>query len=417
MSKQPLLLPYGDPAFVANPFPFYRQLYEEGPVRRAVIVGGLEAWLVTRYEDGLAALGDPRLSSDIRDASDPRLVQQLPATERESLVRNMLRADPPDHTRLRRLVSKAFTARRVAELRPRVQAITDGLLDAIAHAGRADLVADFALPLPVTVISELLGVPTRDRYDFQRWTDDMILQGPEPPDPTVVDGAWQQMRAYLVKLLEAKRADAGDDLLSDLINARDEEQRLDEDELIAMAFLLLVAGYVTTVNLISGGIAALLAHPDQLELLRDDPTLLPDAIEEFLRYDGPVNPGIARFARENIEIAGVRIPRGATVLVASAIADRDPARFPDPDRLDITRRDNAHLAFGHGIHYCLGAPLARLEGQVAIGTALRRLPGLTLAVPPDELQWRPSGLRGPGRLPVTFTPGRIPDGTAPAAPA
>ncbi|MFF4211945.1 cytochrome P450 [Streptomyces sp. NPDC001796] len=406
MSEQPILLPYADPAFVANPFPFYRQLREEGPVRRAVIAGGLEAWLVTRYEDGLAALSDPRLSSDVHDASDPRLLQQLPATERESMLRTMLRADPPDHTRLRRLVSKAFTARRVAELRPRVQAITDGLLDAIVQQGHADLVADFALPLPVTVISELLGVPTTHRYDFQRWTDDMILRGPEPPDPAVVDGAWQQMRAYLTKLLEAKRANAEDDLLSALITARDEEQRLDEEELIAMAFLLLVAGYITTVNLIGGGIAALLAHPDQLQLLRDDPALLPDAIEEFLRYDGPVNPGIARFAREDVEIAGVRIPRGATVLVASALADRDPARFPDPDRLDITRRDNAHLAFGHGIHYCLGAPLARLEGQVAIGTALRRLPGLALAVPPDELRWRPGGLRGPERLPVTFTPSR-----------
>ncbi|MFE9097626.1 cytochrome P450 [Streptomyces sp. NPDC007264] len=413
MSEQPLLLPYADPAFVADPFPLYRRLREEGPVRRVVVAGGLDAWLITRYEDGLAALGDPRLSSDIHDASDPRLLRQLPVTERESMLRTMLRADPPDHTRLRRLVSKAFTARRVAELRPRVQAVADGLLDAIVRAGRADLVADFALPLPVTVIGELLGVPTRDRHDFQRWTDDMILRGPEPPDPAVVDGAWRQMRAYLTTLLAAKRADAGDDLLSALITARDEERRLDEDELIAMAFLLLVAGYVTTVNLIGGGIAALLAHPDQLRLLREDPALLPHAIEEFLRYDGPVNPGIARFAREDVEIAGVTIPRGATVLVASAIADRDPARFPDPDRLDITRRDNAHLAFGHGIHYCLGAPLARLEGQVAIGTVLRRLPGLALAVPPDELRWRPSGLRGPERLPVTFTPGSVPDDTGP----
>ncbi|MFF1355660.1 cytochrome P450 [Streptomyces sp. NPDC058297] len=404
MSQQPVLLPYADPAFVADPFPLYRQLREEGPVRRAVIVGGLEAWLVTRYDDGLSALSDPRLSSDIRDASDPRLMQRLPSTERESMLRTMLRSDPPDHTRLRRLVSKAFTARRVAELRPRIQAVTDRLLDAVTPVGRADLVEDFALPLPVTVISELLGVPTTDRYDFQRWTDDMILRGPEPPDPAVVDAAWQQMRSYLTKLLETKRAQPRDDLLSALITARDEQQQLDEDELIAMSFLLLVAGYITTVNLIGGGIAALLAHPDQLRMLRDDPALLPDAIEEFLRYDGPVNPGIARFAREDVAIAGVAIPRGATVLIATAIADRDPAQFPGPDRLDVTRRDNAHLAFGHGIHYCLGAPLARLEGQVAIGTALRRLPGLTLAVPPGELRWRPGGLRGPVHLPVTFTP-------------
>ncbi|MER6351836.1 cytochrome P450 [Streptomyces sp. NPDC001634] len=405
MSQQPILLPYGDPAFVADPFPLYRQLRDDGPVRRAVIAGGVEAWLVTRFDDGLAALSDPRLSSDVRDASDPRIVERLPATDRGSMLRHMLRSDPPDHTRLRRLVSQAFTARRVAELRPRVQEITDHLLDAIVPDGRGDLVADFALPLPVTVISELLGVPVEDRHDFQRWTDAMILQGPEPPDPAVVDAAWRQMRAYLTKLLEVKRAQPEDDLLSALITARGEEQRLDEDELIAMAFLLLVAGYITTVNLIGNAIVALLAHPDQLRLLRDDPELLPGAIEEFLRYDGPVNPGIARFAREDVEIAGVMIPRGATVLIASAIADRDPARFPDPERLDITRRDNAHLAFGHGIHYCLGAPLARLEGQIAIATVLRRLSDLALAVPPSELRWKPSGLRGPEHLPVTFTAG------------
>ncbi|MGW1286719.1 cytochrome P450 family protein [Streptomyces sp. NPDC001118] len=404
MSQQPVLLPYADPGFVADPYPLYRRLREDGPVRRAVIAGGLDAWLVTRYEDGLAALSDPRLSSDVRDASDPRLIEQLPEFERESMISNMLRSDPPDHTRLRRLVSKAFTARRVAELRPRIQEISDRLLDAVVPAGRADLVADFALPLPVTVISELLGVPVDDRQDFQRWTDAMLVRGETMPDPVVVNEAWQHMRAYVTKQLEAKRARPGDDLLSALISAHDEEQRLNDDELIAMTFLLLVAGYVTTVNLIGGGIAALLAHPDQLTLLRDHPELLPDAIEECLRYDGPVNPGIARFAREDVEIAGVTVPRGATVLIASAIADRDPARYPDPDRLDITRQNNGHLAFGHGIHYCLGAPLARLEGQIAIGTVLRRLPDLALAVPPAELRRRPGGLRGPVQLPVTFAP-------------
>ncbi|QES51773.1 cytochrome P450 [Streptomyces venezuelae] len=405
MREQPVPLPYADPAFLADPFPLYRQLREEAPVHRVVIAGGLSAWLVTRYEDGLAALSDSRLSSDLRDASDPRLLQQLPETERESMVSNMLRSDPPDHTRLRRLVSKAFTARRVAGMRPRIQSVTDRLLDAVVRAGRADLIADFALPLPVTVISELLGVPVDDRHDFQRWTDRMVMRGTEPPDPAVVNEAWQHMRGYVTGLIRDKRARPGEDLLSALITARDEEQQLTEDELIAMVFLLLAAGYITTVNLIGSAIAMLLAHPGQLDLLRSDPELLPGAIEEFLRYDGPVNPGIARFARENLEIAGVAIPRGATVLIASAAADRDPARFADPDRLDLTRQDNAHLAFGHGIHYCLGAPLARLEGQIAIGTALRRLPGLALAVAPDEIRWRPGGLRGPLSLPVTFTPG------------
>lgn len=405
MSEQPVLLPYADPAFVADPFPLYRRLREDAPVHRVVIAGGLDAWLVTRYDDALAALSDPRLSSDVRDASDARLLRQLPETQRESMLSTMLRSDPPDHTRLRGLVSKAFTARRVAGLRPRIQSLTDGLLEAIVPAGHADLVADFALPLPVTVISELLGVPVDDRHDFQRWTDRMIMRGAEPPDVAVVSEAWQHMRAYVTELIVAKRAHPGDDLLSALITARDEEQQLTEDELIAMVFLLLAAGYITTVNLIAGGIATLLAHPDQLALLRSAPGLLPGAIEEFLRHDGPVSPGIARFAREDVEIAGVTVPRGATVLIGSAIADRDPARFPDPDLLDITRQDNAHLAFGHGIHYCLGAPLARLEGQIAIGTALRRLPGLALAVAPDEIRWRPGGLRGPESLPVTFTPG------------
>ncbi|MGW3246302.1 cytochrome P450 family protein [Streptomyces sp. NPDC001070] len=405
MNQQPVRLPYTDPAFVADPFPRYRELRQEGPVRRAVISGDLEVWLVTRYEDGLAALADPRLSSDVRDSADPRLLERLPTNERQAMLRTMLRADPPDHTRLRRLVSKAFTARRVAELEPRVQAVTDELLDAIVPAGRADLVEEFALPLPVTVISELLGVPVSDRHDFQRWTDEMILQGPQAPDLARLEAAWRQMHGYLSALIDAKRRSPADDLLSALVARHDDEQRLDADELIAMAFLLLAAGYVTTVSLIGSGIAALLAHPAQLRALRDDPGLLPGAIEEFLRYDGPINPGITRFTREDLTIAGVAIPRGATVVIASAIADRDPARFTDPDRLDVTREDNAHLAFGHGIHYCLGAPLARLEGRIAIGSVLRRLPGLALAVPPGELRWRPGVLRGPERLPVTFGSG------------
>ncbi|MFF5703774.1 cytochrome P450 [Streptomyces sp. NPDC012794] len=403
--ERPVVLPYADPAFVADPFPLYRHLREEAPVHRVVIAGGLEAWLVTRYEDALEALSDPRLSSDVRDATDPRLLRQLPGTEREAMLGNMLRSDPPDHTRLRRLVSKAFTAHRVAGLRPRIQAVTDRLLDAVVPAGHADLVADLALPLPVTVIGELLGVHADDRHDFQRWTDQLITRGAEPPDPAVVNEAWQHMHAYVTGLLRDKRAHPGDDLLSDLVTARDEERRLTEDELIAMVFLLLAAGYITTVNLIAGGLAMLLAHPAQLARLHSDPGLLPGAVEEFLRYDGPVSPGIARFAREDVEIAGAWIPRGSTVLIASAIADRDPARFHDPERLDITRQDNPHLAFGHGIHYCLGAPLARLEGEIAIGTALRRLPDLALAVPPDAVPWRPGGLRGPLSLPVTFTPG------------
>jgi cytochrome P450 len=401
--SEPAVFPYDDPAFVADPFPFYKTLRGQGPVRRVVTVRGVEAWLVTRYEEGLAALSDPRFSSDLRDATDTRLLNQLPSAERESFLRSMIRVGPPDHTRLRRLVSKAFTARRVAALRPRVQEITDGLIDAVLPAGRADLVAGLALPLPVTVISELLGVPAADRAGFQQWTDVMLAQG-EHFDREEVDGAWRTMWSYLEGLISGKRSRPGDDLLSALITARDDEGSLEEDELIAMAFLLLVAGYITTVDLIAGGTATLLAHPQQLKLLRDDPGLLPGAVEELLRYDGPVNPGVIRFPTEDVEIGGVTIPRGESVLIATAIADRDPEHFADPDRLDVTRAENAHLAFGHGAHYCLGAPLARLEGEIAIGTLFRRLPDLALAVPFEELRWQVASLRGPKAVPVTFTP-------------
>ncbi|MCO6005753.1 cytochrome P450 [Actinoallomurus purpureus] len=389
---------------MADPFPFYRRLREGGPVRRVVTVRGMEAWLVTRYGDAREALTDPRLTSDLRGATDPRLLEQLPSAERTSAMRSMVRLDAPDHGRLRRLVSKAFTARRVAELEPRVQAITDRLLDAIIPAGRADLIKDFALPLPVTVISELLGVPLTDRDRFQEWTNVLLTQRPDRPDLAATERAWRQMWSYLEGLLAAKRTDPADDLLGALITARDRDQRLDEGELVAMAFLLLVAGYITTVNLIGNGIVALLAHPAQLKLLRDDPGLLPGAVEEFLRYDGPVNPGILRVAAENLEIGGVAVPRGATVIIATAVADRDLTEFPEADRLDVTRTAGAHLAFGHGIHYCLGAPLARLEGRIAIGTALRRLDDLALAVPYEELPWQVAGLRGLEHLPVTFTP-------------
>jgi cytochrome P450 len=401
---EPMTFPY-DADFIADPFPFYKELREQGPVHRVMAGPGVEVWLIARYDDGLVALSDPRFSSDLGDAADTRLLDQLPATERELVMRSLIQVGPPDHTRLRRLVSSAFTPRRVAALRPRIQEITDGLLDAVVPAGRADLVADLALPLPVTVICELLGVPLEDRDDFQKWTDIMLAQDPgQPVGREVTDDAWRSMWAYLESLLVAKRARPGDDMLSALIAARDEEGSLDEDELISMAFLLLSAGYMTTTNLIGGGMAALFANPAQLKLLLDDPDLLPGAIEEFLRYDGPLNPGLVRFPTEDVEIGGVTIPRGATVLIATAIADRDQAVFTDPDRLDVTRRGNSHLAFGHGIHYCLGAPLARLEGEIAIGAILRRLPSLALAVPYDALQWQIGKLRGPKALPVTFTP-------------
>jgi cytochrome P450 len=393
--------PLVDPAVLADPHPALAALRESGPVHRIDMRMGLPVWVVTRYDDVLAALSDPRLSNDPHNAG------ALEETLRgDFLSRSLIGTDPPEHTRLRRLVAKAFTARRVEGLRPRVQEIADALLDRITPRGSADLVGEFALPLPITVIGELLGVPEADRDRFRGWTDEMLDRPFDPgSDMARVTEGRERMHGYLSDLVAAKRTHPADDLLTDLVQASDEGERLDAQELLAMTFLLLIAGYVTTVSLVGNGTLALLRRPDQLERLRADPSLVPQAVEELLRFDGPVNPGLTRFALEDLEIGGVRIPRGDMVLLAIAAADRDPDRFPDPDRLDVGAADPGHLAFGHGIHYCLGAPLARLEGQVAFTSLLARLPDLALDIPEDQLRWTGGGvLRGLRQLPVTFTP-------------
>jgi cytochrome P450 len=388
-------------AGLADPFPTLAALRESGPVHRVTMRPGVPVWVVTRYADVLAAFSDPRLSSD------PHRTHEFDAIlDGDYFSRSMIGTDPPEHTRLRRLVSKAFTARRVEALRPRVQRITDDLLDRISPRGRADLVAEFALPLPITVIGELLGVPESDRARFRSWTDEILDQPVDfRREQERVLANRRRMHGYLTDLIAAKRGHRGDDLLSALIDTSDEGDRLDEQDLMAMTFLLLIAGYVTTVNLIGNGTLALLRAPEQLARLRADPALVPGAVEEFLRFDGPVNPGVTRYAAEDLEIAGVPIARGDIVLLATAAADRDPDRFADPDRLDVTAPDRGHLAFGHGIHYCLGAPLARLEAQVAFSALLARLPGLALAVPAEDLIWQAGGvLRGLRELPVVFRP-------------
>jgi cytochrome P450 len=393
--------PLVDPAVLADPHPVLAELRESGPVHRLDGSTGVPVWMVTRYDDVLAALSDPRLSNDPHHAS--ALTEVLRG---DFLSRSMIGTDPPQHTRLRRLVSKAFTARRVEGLRPRVQEITDALLDRITPRGSADLVADFGLPLPITVIGELLGVPEIDRDRFREWTDEMLDRPFDPgSDLALVTAARERMHGYLADLVAAKRARPADDLLTDLVEATDEGERLDTQELLAMTFLLLIAGYVTTVSLIGNGTLALLRHPEQLDRLRADLSLVPQAVEELLRFDGPVNPGLTRFALEDLEIGGVRIPHGDMVMLAIAAADRDPRRYPDPDRLDVGAVDPGHLAFGHGMHYCLGAPLARLEGQIAFTAMLTRLPGLALAAREDELRWTGGGvLRSLRELPVTFDP-------------
>lgn len=383
--------------FVRDPYPVYAELRARGPVHRIRIPEGAEAWLVVGHEAGRAVLADARLSKEWTNASD-----SLGLSSVASGI-HMLSSDPPRHTRLRKLVAREFTPRRVQALEPRVQEITDGLLDTMlaAPGGRADLVESLSFPLPISVICELLGVPFLDRAAFRTSVDGALTATDRDERTASVAAA----SAYLAELLEEKRGRPGDDLISGLIRTKDEDgDGLSARELSGTVWLLLVAGYETTVNLISNGVLALLRHPDQLSALRADSSLLPDAIEEMLRYDGPIETPTYRFTTEPVEIAGTTVPGGGElVLVAIADADRDPERFPDADRFDIRRDARGHLAFGHGIHHCLGAPLARMEGRVAIGTLLRRCPDLALDADPAALPWRTGMLiRGPRELPVRF---------------
>ncbi|HEX6446395.1 MAG TPA: cytochrome P450 [Streptosporangiales bacterium] len=392
-------------AFIQDPYAVYAALRDEGAVHRVLMPSGLRAWLVPRYAEARGLLADPRLRKG-RDGMQAAFARQYgpPQDGAEfQLGGHMLETDPPDHTRLRKLVNKAFTARRIEALRPRVEQIVASRLDGLAgaaEAGTVDLIDRYAFPIPVTVICELLGVPFEDRDDFRRWSAKILSVDMDDGE------AARAMAAYLTGLVEAKRSEPSDDMLCALIRASDDEDRLSGRELVSMAFLLLIAGHETTVNLIGNGVLALLRHPDQLAALRADPGLLPGAIEEFLRFEGPVNLATFRYTAEPVEVGGVTIPAGEFVLVALNGADHDPARFAEPDTLDITRPVGGHLAFGHGIHYCLGAPLARLEGAIAIGGLLDRFPGLRLAdadADPAQPRWRNSTLiRGLTELPVVL---------------
>jgi len=384
------------------PYPQYARMREECPVPQVRRATGLEPFLITRYEDAKAALADPRLAKNpetARAALEAAGLGRYYFNAGEGLAFNMLTSDPPSHTRLRRMVAAEFTPRRIAELRPWIQQLADSLVDAVVRDGHADLIGSFAAPLPALVIAELLGIPAEDREEFQTWSQ-MSMRAPQ--DPRQREGLLA-LYHYLAGQIQAKRDKPGEDLISALIASR-EEERLNEAELLGATALLLVAGHETTVNLIGNGMLALLEHPEQSALLRSRPELIPGAVEEFLRYDGAAERATYRFAVEDVEIAGTVIPAGSVVMVALASADRDEAAFADPDVLDVTRAPRGHLAFGHGIHFCLGAALARLEGEIAFETLLRRLPDLALAVPAQELRYRLSTfMRGLESLPVTFT--------------
>ena len=389
-----------DPAVRSDPYPAYARVRQMGPVVPTPFGG----YLVTRYAEAFTVLRDARFSSNARHQPDHDQFVQLAEGAglgdlQDLFERIMLFADPPDHTRLRRIVGKAFTPRAVEAMRPRVAAIVDRLLDDVDADGGCELVETLAFPLPVTVISEMLGVPASDHPQLRTWTA-AAVKALDPSDDLMAlfpaADAIRSMREYFDGLVAERRKNPADDLLTALIAAEDEGDRLTHDELLDTTILLFGAGHETTVNLISGGVLNLLRHPDELARLRSDPSLIGSAVEELLRFGPPVQL-TGRTATAPTELAGEPIPAGTPLVVLIASANRDPGVFSDPETLDIARPDNRQLAFGGGIHLCLGAPLARVEGQEAIGRLVSRFPHLALA--DDDIEWKPtSTIRGPARL-------------------
>lgn len=396
---EPIKMVGGD--FYADPHRYYERWRAHGPVHRVQFTHGVACWVIIGYAEGRAALADPRLrknASEMYELFRRKNAEILTDESAEALGSHMLNSDPPDHTRLRKLVTKAFTPRRVAALRPRIEEITAALLDEMADRDEVDLLQAFANPLPVTVICELLGVPFADRADFQAWTRVLVGVGNKKEEPAAATLA---MTEYLRKLIAAKRSQPEADLLSSLAQPAEDGERLDEQELIAMSFLLLVAGHETTVNLIANGTYALLRDRDQWDALRADPSGIPAAVEEFLRYEGPVGWSTVRYTSEPMRIGGITIPADELVYVALSAVNRDPARFADPGHLDVTANSSGHLAFGHGIHFCIGAPLARMEAEIAFSALLRHFPDLDFADRAFTPEWQHSILfRGLGELPV-----------------
>ncbi len=386
---------------MSDPYPFYARLQQETAAYKTVLPNGVEAFLVTRYEDVLAGLKDSRLGKNIYRA---RSGTPAPASDMGAKINqsSMLKADPPEHTRLRALAHAAFTPQYVNRLRGHIQEIADRQLDQVQDRGRMDLIDDFAFPLPITVICEMLGIPLEDDRKFRQWSSAMIAAGiigneTPPVIPEIV-----LMLQYLGALIAQKRTSPGSDLISQLIAADDSGDRFNDTELLSTTLLLLIAGHETTVNLIGNGMLILLKNPDALEKLKGEPDKIKSAVEELLRYANPVQM-VNRYALEDLEIGGVSIPRGSHLMLVVAAANHDPAFHADADRLSLEQADSHHLAFGQGIHYCLGAPLARLEGEIAFTTLLKRMPDIRLAVAADRLEWRPwSELRGLRALPVLF---------------
>jgi len=392
------------PGFLADPYSMYKDLLDHNPVSWNDM---MEVWVLARYEDVDYVLNHPNLSAE-RERARNRFAQMAQQQQQEfgpfSRARTMLSSDPPEHTRLRKLVSKAFTPRAVEELRPRIQEIVDFLLDEAEKKGEMDLVNDVAYPLPVIVIAEMLGVPPEDRADFKRWSDEVVatLGGIFTP-PDVMErarNAIESLASYLIPIIKDRRENPKNDLISGLVAAEEQGQVLSEDEIFSTTILLLIAGNETTTNLISNSMYALLTNPEQMKLLQDDPSLMKSATEELLRFAGPVQ-ATGRVLKEDMVIAGENMTEGQTAFVLLGAANRDPAKWgPTANELDITRNPTDHVGLGDGIHFCLGAPLARAEAQITIGTLLRRFPDLRMTGDPE---WGGTFIiRGVRKLPLAW---------------
>ena len=392
--------PFATAEYKANPYAFYEELRRDLPVYKTLLPNGTEVWVVSRYEDVLAGLKDSRLIKDISKVRGKSFLEMIGIGRMRG--KNMLRADPPEHGRLRSLANEAFKPKYVRELRGRVQQIADELIDKVQAKGKMEFISEFAFPLPIRVISEMLGVPEKDQDKFRKWSGDLINSGALSSERPVISPDLLQLVQYVRKVVDDHRKNPRADVVTQLIEAEEKGDRLSDDEVVSTVVLLLVAGHETTVNLIGNGMLALLLNPEQLEKLKRDPALMKPAIEELLRFVNPVQL-VNRYAIEKIQIAGQEIPAGAHLVMAVGAADHDPACATSPEQLDLAREDAKHVAFGQGIHYCLGAPLARLEGEIAFATLLNRLPNMRLAVRPESVQWRPAiELRGLAELPVTF---------------
>lgn len=397
--KKKAASPFATPAFKANPYELYAEWRRE-PVRQTVMSDGTQVYLVTRYKDVEAGLKDPRLVKNVRNVRERGLLDRLGLGKLQN--NNMLRADPPAHTRLRSLANEAFKPKYIKQLRSHIEQIADTLLDKVQGSGRMNLISDFAFPLPITVIGEMLGVPEKDHAKFREWSGKLIASGSLSSERPRISREILLLVHYVRRLIADHRKHPRPDVIGQLIEATQDGDRLNKAELVSTIVLLLIAGHETTMNLIGNGMLALLLQPEQMEKLKQNPALIKPAIEEILRFVNPVQL-VNRYASEDLEIGGVTIPRGSHLQLLLASANHDPEYATEPDKLNVTREEGRHVAFSQGIHYCLGAPLARAEGEIAFAALLERMPNMRLAIPPEQLTWRPAvELRGLNSLPVVF---------------